>query len=815
MNQENKVQYEENIDIRHYLIKILANWPLFIISLVIAYAIAYLINRYNEPIYGVSSTLLINEDKKSASEALLPALDKFYSRRNVENEMSILKSYTIAHRTLSELDFTITYYTVGRVRESVLYKSCFFNVKLDSTNANRKNHPVYITVIDENKYLLEINSQYNIKKILQFGEPFKHPDFNFTIFLNKDYYRKNPPEFKNMKIAFVVNDLNSLTNRYVNKLSVSNSEKKGTILTLSTYGPNPKQEADYLNKLSEVYIMMGLEEKNRASTNAIEYIDTILSTISDSLKLAELKLQKFRLENPTVMYDLNTQSSQGLQGTQGSPVYDRLKSLQSDKAIAEMQLKYCYYLKNYIESKNNYNDIVAPSMIGINEPVLSSVVNDLIQIYDQKASLSYSAQNDNPSINIINLRIQKALEAIKENINQSINTTNLNLKNIENNLLKEEIKLQQLPITEQQLLSIQRVFDINNNIYTFLLQKRAEAGIAKASNMPDNKVIDVAMPENAYQISPRRTKNYMTAILIGGIIPLIIIILTEYFNTTITDLREFEKLKHCNVIGTIGHNDLFSELPVFENPKSSLSESFRSLRTNLQYLLVDKDEKVIMVTSAISGEGKTFCAVNIATILALSDKKTIIVGLDLRKPKIHKLLNLPNDKGISTYLINKSEKEEIIFATNIKNLYALTSGPIPPNPAELLETEKMETLIKELKKEYDYIIIDTPPITIVTDAFLASKFVNTTILVIRQNLSSKNVLYLADDISEKGNLKKLNILINDIKIPSYYGYSYKYGYRYGYGYGYGYSYYNYNQEYYGDKEQTVSIKDRIKKWMGI
>lgn len=416
---------------------------------------------------------------------------------------------------------------------------------------------------------------------------------------------------------------------------------------------------------------------------------------------------------------------------------------------------------------------------------------------------------------MLNLKIQKVVDAIKENVNQSINTTNLNIKDIDARISDEENNLQKLPITERQLLNIQREFDINNDIFTFLLQKRAEAGIAKASNISDNKVIDAARPENAYQISPKRTKNYITAIFIGSIIPLIIIVLAEYFNTRITDLKELEKLKNCNVIGTIGHNDMLSDLPVFENPKSALSESFRSLRTNLQYLLPEKDEKVIMLTSAISGEGKTFCAINLAIILAMSNKKCVLVGLDLRKPKIHKLFNLSNDVGLSTFLINRNTKDEIIKTTNINNLYIVTSGPIPPNPAELLETDKMQVFIEDLKKEFDFIILDTPPITIVTDAFLASKYVNATILVIRQNLSSKNVLYLANDISGKDNLKKLNILVNDIKIPSYYGYSYKYGYRYGYGYGYGNSYYNYNQEYYGDSKQSSTLKDKIKNWIRL
>lgn len=804
-DSSSQAHHEDNIDIRRFLIKTIANWPLFVISIGIAYAIAYLINRYTEPLYSVNASIMISDDRKSTAEMLIPALDRYYTRINVENEMSILKSYSLTRRTLSELDFILSYSYIGHVRESRLYKP-FFSVELDTLLETLKYQPIYISVLDEDRYLLEIDNQFKIRKVLRFGEPFRHPSFNFIIRLDKENYRKCASITQKMKIAFVVNDLNSLTNQYMNKLNVSTSEKKSTIITLSTFGPVPAQETDFLNKLCEVYLRTGLEEKNRAAINTIKFIDSQLSSISDSLKKAELKLQNFRLTNRIL--DI---------AKEGDAIYDKLEKFQSEKVIAELQKRYCLYLKNYIDSKNEYTDIIAPSIVGISEPMLNSLVSEIADLYKQKAVLKFSAQDDNPAISMINLKLQKAVAALKENINEMIITSDLNLKDINERIEKQGGVLEKLPVTERQLINIKRDFDLNNSIFTFLLQKRAEAGIAKASNMPDNKILDEARYENAVQITPKRSKNYLTALFLGGLIPLIIIFITEYFNTKITDLKELERLKKCNVIGTIGHNDKESELPVFEFPKSALAESFRSLRTNLQYLLREKGENTILVTSTISGEGKTFCAMNIAAILAMSNKRVLLIGLDLRKPKIHKLFNLSNDIGLSTYLINRSTKDEIVIPTNINNLFLVNSGPIPPNPAELIETDEMEKLINEYKKEFDYIIIDTPPIAIVTDAILASKFANTSIFVVRHNFSSKDVLYLADELAEKGTMKKLNILVNDVKMPGNYGYSFKYGYRYGYGYryNYGYSYYNYNHEYYGEGEGPRTFKEKIKKWLGV
>jgi capsular exopolysaccharide synthesis family protein len=802
MTDTNKkeVPHEDNIDIRKLLIKTVANWPLFLISLSLAYAVAFLINRYTEPMYSVNASILINEDRKSTSELLINALDKYGSRKNVENEMAVLRSYSMTRKTLKELDFLISYYVVGHVRETRIYNSCMYTVYLDSLKKTTNNYPIYVTVIDDERYLLEIDKLYKIKKVMRFGEPFNHPDFNFIIKLNRRFFKESN-DLSNNKYFFIVNDLNSLTNFYRSKLNVSTNEKKTTVVDLSISGPVPGQEAAYLNKLCEVYTKSGLEDKNTAAINTIRFIDFQLTSITDSLRKVELKLQNFKLNNKIM--DISTE---------GTSIFAKIQNFEGNKATLQIQINYYDYLKKYIENKNEYKDIIAPSLMGIAEPEINLMVGNLTALYNQKAVLSYSAQNDNPAVSIIDLQMQKAANALKENINELINASQLNLKKLDDMIADEEIEMQKLPITERLLINIKRDYDLYNNIFTFLLQKRAEAGLAKASNTPDNKVLDAAMPENATLIGPLRTKNYLISMIIGALIPIIILFLTELFNTRLTDLKELDYLKNCNVIGTIGHNEKSSELPVFENPKSALAESFRSLRTNLQYLLREKNEKVILVTSTVSGEGKTFCAMNLATILAMSNKKTLLISLDMRRPKIHKLLNISNDIGLSSFLINRNTKEEIIFPSNVNNLYILTSGPIPPNPAELIETEKMEALMAELKNEYDYIILDTPPVAIVTDALLLSRFSNVTIFVVRQNFSSKEVLDLADELAEKNKMKHINILVNDVSVRGYYGNSYKYGYRYSYGYRYGY---NYGSEYYGENNKPPTWKDRIKNWIGV
>jgi len=386
--------------------------------------------------------------------------------------------------------------------------------------------------------------------------------------------------------------------------------------------------------------------------------------------------------------------------------------------------------------------------------------------------------------------LQNELELLKASLKEQV-STGQNLNDINQQKLNQEIaviekEINRLPQNERSLVNIEREYKLNNELYTFLLEKRAEAGITKASNVSKNKVLDVAIAQNAQQQTPKRSQNYLIALVLGLGIPGGIILLFEFFNNKIEDKKDIERNTRIPVIGTIGHNDSHHSVPVYIDPKGSLAESLRSLRTNLQYVLREKDQKVVMITSTISGEGKTFAAVNLAAIMAMGNRKVLLVGLDLRKPSLHRIFETPNETGLSTYLIEQTEYDQIIKTTYIENLYLAPSGPIPPNPAELIETKRMEAFFEHAQKEFDYIIIDTPPVALVTDSILISQYADASIFMIRQKYSSKHVFELMNTIEVNKKMQHVNILVNDLKIPKYYGYSYGYAYGYGYGYGYGY-----------------------------
>ena len=356
-------------------------------------------------------------------------------------------------------------------------------------------------------------------------------------------------------------------------------------------------------------------------------------------------------------------------------------------------------------------------------------------------------------------------------------------------IAKIESEISQLPENKQEWLNLSRKYNISDNIYNTFLQKRSEASIVKEANVSDIQFIDPAKDVGGGLLGPKTGVNYVIAFFMGILIPLLLVFFIFFISNSVQNIDDITSLTQLPIIGIVGHKEKASNLSVFERPKSPLSEAFRAIRTSLQFLYKKQNfvgSKTLMLTSSISGEGKTFCSINIATVFALSDKKTIIVGLDLRKPKIFNDFNIKNDSGVVHYLIGQKTLDEVIQTTHIPNLHVLTSGPIPPNPSELILGESMKEMIDELKVKYDYVILDTPPVGLVSDALELSQFCDVTLYVIRQNYTKKDMLTLLNNRTKRGELSNVSILFNGYESKAKYGVGYGNGYGYGYGYGAGY-----------------------------
>ncbi|MCE5348310.1 MAG: polysaccharide biosynthesis tyrosine autokinase [Bacteroidales bacterium] len=781
---------DDNIDIKRYASLFISNWYWFAISLFLTVTIAYGINRYSEEIYSVSSTLLIKDDQlgnmNNNAASVLPGGDIFKSQQNLSNEMGILKSFSLNYRVMKELDnFHVVYVGVGRRRivESRMYNTCPFKVVYDSLKLEPKGVKVYIEILSEEKYRINLNGNLNFETEMRFNERFSEYGFDFTI-----EHRKpgNPVYFKdNSNIYyFYFTDPGNLASEYRAKLSVAPIEKDASLVNLSVSGSVYGQEADYLNKLMDVYIRYGLDNKNQTADSTIKFIETQLKIISDSLSSAEEKLEKFRLQNSFI--DLSKE---------GSLIQNRLEKFENEKTMFELQLQYYNYLSEYLDIKDAGGTIISPSVIGITDQVLIKLVNELSAIQKELEKIGFNLSVDQPAFELMNKQMEGAREALRENVRNGIAGLKLSISESNRKISNVEVEINKLPSTERKLINIQRNFDLNNTVYTYLLEKRSESGIARASNVSDNRIIDHASQYSSSLIKPKTRINFIIALILGIILPMAALLLIDFFNDRIIDKKDIERKTKVPVIGYISHSEGKSEMAVIEKPGSSLAESFRSVRTAIKYFVKENEVAIIAVSSTISSEGKTFISINLAAITAMLGKKVLLIGLDLRKPRINKVFEYSDSPGMSTYLSGNCDYEEIIKKTQIVNLFYAPSGPIPPNPAELIETERMKTFFEIAKKEFDYIIIDTPPVAIVTDTLLLAPYVDVNLFIVRQRYTSRNTLEMIEQLNNQGELKNMAIVINDINLSGYYGYGMRYGYSMGYGYSYGYNYYS--RGYYG------------------
>ena len=781
---------EEKIDLKIYIERYLIFWKQILLSILIFLLLGFFYNRYSKKIYKSSTTLLIKEETNASlgSDDIFEGLDLFGGQMNIKNEIGILKSFSLTKNTLEKLNFRISYFHSGSFKSNDIYKKTPFVVIIDENRPQSINQKFYVELISENEFILTTNLNnvnlfdmstetfisnkdydFNYEGLHKFGEKIITDFFSFTISKN-DLSLFKDEDWVNY--FFVVSSYNDLTKNYLKNLKILEIEKDASILKISLEGSNPLKINDFLNKFTELYLALDLDEKNQITSNTIQFINEQLVSISDSLSNVESSLETFKEINPKI------ELSQKEYGA-----FYQVEKLEQEKAILELNNKYYISLQEYLFKNNNINNIVAPSTMGIDDPLLNSHILELTKLYSQLDIISVNSKQGHPLVKSIKKQIKSTKEKLIENIENVINSSELTLEDINSRIVELESVIGDLPQNERILLNIQRKFNLNENIYNYLLEKRAEASITKASNISDHKVIDMPRLESNLPIKPNTTLIYVISIMLGFFLPSIIISIYYLFNNKIIDKKDIDEITSVPLIGKIMHNDSGYNLVNINSPKSAIAESFRSIRTNIQYLASDKIEKVICITSSIGGEGKTFVAMNLASIFSITRGKTILIGADMRKPKIFNDFNLSNDVGLSSYLSNQNTKDEVIQKTEFENLDIILSGPIPPNPSELLSLEKMKDFIEELKKTYKHIIIDTPPIGLVTDGLVLMKYSDINIYVVRQNFTTKEMLNNFNDTIMKNNVLNMNLIVNDISNDkTSHGYGYGYGNTYGYGY---------------------------------
>jgi capsular exopolysaccharide synthesis family protein len=772
MNQEIQQKQIQNpsidtIDLKKIFFLVLGHWYYFLIVLGFALGGAFLHLRYTMPVYRVSTSLLIEEGSKSGvtgTEELLKGFGLKPGSKNLDNQIQILSSYTLIEATLQELPYVLDYYVKGRVKTASLYPNSPIVVVPDSGSVLPSNLEFSFRYLEENTYELSIAEKDIVAKAT-FGQHVNYKGIgSFTILPNPEYW---PPEPATITIFFKFIKMDDLVVSYRNRLKVAAATKEGTIVNLTMEGTNKEKDKDFLNKLTEVFLARNLDKKNQEASRVIEFIDKQLVGISDSLMITENKLQEFRSRNKVM--DVSAQ---------GQQIIQQAVKLEDEKARLLLESNYFDYLTRYLSSANTQETPIAPATMGIVDPMLTQLVQELSQL--QAEYYSGGMGDKNPFQNQILTKIKNTRQSLQETLKNISHANNLAQQENMEQIHSLNAQAAGLPVTERKLLGIERDFKLNDVLYTFLLQRRAEAQIQKASNTTDNELVDPARADRA-PIAPNTNFIYLVALILGLGLPAAYLLLVDFFNTKINSEDELKKLSDLPIVGHIPHSELSYQTVVLQDPDSPIAEAFRSLRTRMQFFIKEAKSPVVLVTSSMPREGKTFTALNLASAYSLTGKKTVLIGFDLRRPKLYGDFDLKNETGVSTWLIGRDGLDTIIQPTSYDNLHLIAAGPVPPNPAELASSEKMRELIDLLRERYEYIVIDSAPIGTVSDSYAITDMADATLLIVRHQKTLRDMLKNTISEAKDNEVKGLSLLVNDMDTQSLsyrYAYSYKYGYKY-------------------------------------
>jgi capsular exopolysaccharide synthesis family protein len=725
--------------------------------------------------------LLIKDDKNSSRGAdALEDIVMTKKKANLANEIEVLKTATLMERVVWALNANLQFYSEGKVKKSELYKNNLFD--FDIVSQTDSTLPFSLTLkFNKNRHfqVAEISNRW-----YKSGELIKGKQGEFIINITNapgidpayKYYINWQPTFNTAK---------ALTTA----LKITQLNREASILKISIDTEVPQKGTDILNQLVDTYNKSTIEDKNKVTESTIKFIDSRLLLLTSELGKVEGSLQSFRQRNEVIDME-----------AQGTQQFASLKETEQKLTEQEVRLQVIDMIRGYVGNPTR-RFTMAPSTLGIEDPTLLALVADYNKLQLTREEQLRTIPEANPAIQGLEGQIEKVRVSILENLN-NIRRSGQSLRDrllSDYNSTRGQIRT--IPTKERELLEIARQQGIKEKLYLFLLQKREESAITMASNISNSYSLDPASTSWA-PVSPNTSSIYKIAFVLGILIPILFIYLRDLLNDKVTTRTDITKTTEMPIIGEIAHNQgQDRKLVISAKDRSIISEQFRVIRTNLQFMTHSNEHPVILVTSSMGGEGKTFTSMNVGAVWAVANKKTVILEFDLRKPKISISLNFKNVKGITNFIVGNATAAELPrLVEGTDNLYVVPAGPIPPNPSEIIMDPKMEELFSYLRANFDLIVIDSAPVGLVSDAKVLSRFANSTLYVVRQRYTLKKQLEFVNDLYEKKTLPNMSLIVNDVKTGganSYYGY--------GYGYGYGYSS-NYN---YGSEEEEKNWWQRL------
>ncbi|WP_304522716.1 GumC family protein [Bacteroides acidifaciens] len=794
-NGKHMEQSEEQVNIQEIFFRYLIHWPWFVVSVIVCVACAWGYLRLTTPVYNITATVLIKDEKKGGGASMSSELEKMgldgfvSSSNNVDNEIEVLRSKSLAREVVNNLGLFVTYMDEDRFPKRDLYRTSPVLVSLTPQEADKLPQTMEVGMslqpVGTMDVQIRVGKKEYRKRFEKLPAVFPTDEGTVAFFANNDTLSPIRPEsvIKERHITAYINRPFAVAKKYADFLSIVPTSKATSVVTVSLKNSNTQRGKDYIDKLLEMYNINANNDKNEVAQKTAEFIDERIGIISKELGSTEQDLENFK--RSAGITDLSSEAQIALTGN---------AEYEKKRVENQTQINLVMDLQRYLQG-TEYE--VLPSNVGLQDAGVAGAIDRYNEMVSERNRLLRTSTESNPAI----VNLNASIRAMRGNIQTTLDATLKGLEITKTDLVREagrySRRISDAPTQERQFVSIARQQEIKSGLYLMLLQKREENAIVLAAIANNAKIIDEAQAEGA-PISPKRMTIYLAALVFGIGIPVGIIYLIGLTKFKIEGCADVEKLTLLPIVGDIPLADeKAGSIAVFENQNNLMSETFRNVRTNLQFML-ENGKNVILVTSTISGEGKSFISANLAISLSLLGKKVVIVGLDIRKPGLNKVFNISKkEHGITQFLTNPAiNLMDLVQPSDInKNLYILPGGTVPPNPTELLARDGLEKAVETLKKNFDYVILDTAPVGLVTDTLLIGRVADLSVYVCRADYTRKAEFTLINELAENNKLPNLCIAINGLDLQKkkygyYYGYGkygkyYGYGKRYGYGYGYG------------------------------
>lgn len=758
----------EAIDLKAIFQKLAKKWWLFAITctLAVACAVAYL--KTTPKKYAVTATLLMSEKKRNSfggsGEEFLRGSSLLKSGGDIEDQISLLTSHGMLMRTMKSLDFGVTYYEEADYLRVERYEFKPFIVKLDTQlqvlgvhiqvipdrakgtyRVKAKGEVIYLYNPKDDITLKEFVPELDIDQEAKMGEPFRHQHLGFRIEFPED--REYRPDHK---YTFMISSVEGSAGYYRGRLGATPLSDESNIVTLTTTGEVAQKQMDFLNALMKTYIDTEQDRQDRKGLRTIAFIDEQLGDAQENLTEAERGVQQAQGSAGVV----------GDAGARGEQLFTERSRLQSERARVQARVDYLRYIIQTMEQGSGTNYPMAPSASSVDVPVLNQLITEYNKDVNDLTQRNLTERQITAPTAALRRKVQTEAQQITSTAQGLLVEAQTELQGISNQIGGIAAQQSALPAGQRQLQIASRTYELRNELYTYLAQKRAEAQIAVASDQVDKLIVDKAMMAQPGPVAPDKKTVLAMAIAIGILIPLLLLLVRDFFNDRIADLEELKRLSPLPVLSTIPASKRKRILP--DEPKSLLAESFRTARINLQYLNPGQKKQVVGFTSSSSGEGKTFCAINLATVIAMSGKRTVLVDADMRRPRVAEYMNVKDGLGLSTFLIGEATLADVTRHSDIPGLDVITAGPVPPNPLELVEQPRLTELFEQLRAHYDTIIVDSSPLGLVSEFVVLLRHMDVGLYVVREGHTRRGQLRLINEMYAARKVAHVDLLLNDV-----------------------------------------------------